>query len=127
MIINTDVLKRFNACSDASEEFARRFPYGLDISRLWREESERQQCWRELLADEFLQRYVGWAILTGILPARIEADLRGADLSRADLSGADLRRANLRGADLRGARYCQHTIWLSEFDLERSGSILIED
>ena len=46
--------------------------------------------WREVLSEPFLRRYVGWAIHAGILPARIAANLRGANLS--------------------GALYCRHTI-----------------
>src|SRR3990172_2004721 len=108
MIINAELLTRFNACSDAKARFVIRFPSGLDVSALWGESPQREEKWREILADEFLRYYVGWAINAGVLPARIGAnlsgaDLRGADLCGANLSGADLSGANLRWANLRGA------------------------
>src|SRR3990172_448289 len=103
MIINAELLTRFNACSDAKARFVIRFPSGLDVSALWGESPQREEKWREILADEFLRYYVGWAINAGVLPARIGANLSGADLRGADLCGANLRWANLREADLIGA------------------------
>src|SRR3990172_2396330 len=103
MIINAELLTRFNACSDAKARFVIRFPSGLDVSALWGESPQREEKWREILADEFLRYYVGWAINAGVLPARIGANLSGADLRGANLSGANLSGANLIGANLSGA------------------------
>ena len=118
MIITEDMLTLFKACPDAKQEFAERFPDGLDVGGLWLDYDARAKTWRRILSDKFLRRYVGWAIGEGLLPARIIGDfsdadlihavLRGAvlsdaDLSRADLSGAVLSGADLSGADLSGA------------------------
>src|SRR3990172_1846559 len=103
MIINAELLTRFNACSDAKARFVIRFPSGLDVSALWGESPQREEKWREILADEFLRYYVGWAINAGVLPARIGANLSGADLRGADLCGANLSEADLSGANLRWA------------------------
>ena len=103
MIINAELLTRFDACSEPKADFVRRFPSGLDVSALWGEPPQREEKWREILEDEFLHHYVGWAIGAGILPARINAHLIGADLSEAHLSGANLSGAHLSGADLSGA------------------------
>lgn len=43
---------------------------------------------------------------------KIDANLRGANLSDANLRYADLRGANLRGADLRGANHNELTAFL---------------
>ena len=108
MIIDLDMLVRFGACKLQRDEFAARFPNGLDVSGLWGTAEERSTTWRILLADEFLRRNAGWAIANGLVPARITANLRGANLTDANLWGAnltdaDLRGANLTRADLRGA------------------------
>ena len=113
MIITEDMLTLFKACPDAKQEFAERFPDGLDVGGLWLDYDARAKTWRRILSDKFLRRYVGWAIGEGLLPARIIGDfsdadlihavLRGAVLSDADLSGADLSGAVLSGADLSGA------------------------
>jgi uncharacterized protein YjbI with pentapeptide repeats len=95
------VLDNFNACEDASGEFEAQFPDGLDIGPLWGSFEEASEKWNEILSDDLLKRYVGWAIVTGLLPATIRADLRGANLHGADLSGANLRGADLSGANLR--------------------------
>src|SRR3989304_3294680 len=100
MIINPELLTRFNACSEAKAKFVRRFPSGLDVSALWGEPPQREEKWREILEDEFLHHYVGWAIGAGILPARIKAGLSGANLSEANLSWANLSEANLSWANL---------------------------
>jgi len=103
VIITEDMLTLFRACEDAKQEFARRFPDGLDIGGLWLDRDARARTWRRILDDEFLRRYMGWAIGKGLLPARIIGNFSGADLSRAVLSGADLSRAVLSGAVLSGA------------------------
>ena len=103
MIIDLDMLVRFGACKLQRDEFAARFPNGLDVSGLWGTAEERSTTWRILLADEFLRRNAGWAIANGLVPARITADLTDANLTDADLWGADLRGANLRGANLTDA------------------------
>ena len=107
-VINPKTLENFGPCSPAKDEFEKKFPKGFDIGPLWGTEEEANDKWGEILADPLLKKHVGWAIDVGILPARIRADLNGAnlsqaDLSEADLSEADLRWANLRWADLRGA------------------------
>jgi uncharacterized protein YjbI with pentapeptide repeats len=123
MIITRKVLENFDACELEADEFERRFPDGVDISELWGTAEEADALWKFILADDLLKRQVGWSIDAGILPARVRADLRGADLEgvnlrRADLEGAylvganlrwaylveaNLRRADLEGADLQGA------------------------
>jgi len=103
MIITEDMLTLFRACEDNKQEFARQFPDGLDIGGLWLDYDARARTWRRILSNEFLRRYVGWAIGEGLLPARIIGDFSGADLSGAVLSGAVLRGAVLSGADLRRA------------------------
>ena len=110
MIITLDILNNFNPCNDAQDEFARRFPDGLNISGLWGAQETADTTWKKLLADEFLKRHVGWAIRAGLIPAKVRADLRGANLSGAKLYGADLSEADLRWADLSDAN-------LSEADL----------
>jgi hypothetical protein len=50
--------------------------------------------------DEILKKHVLWLWNE---PGGVQANLKGADLSRANLHKADLRRANLHKADLRGA------------------------
>ena len=154
MIITEDMLTLFRACEDAKQEFARRFPDGLDIGGLWLDRDARARTWRRILDDEFLRRYMGWAIGKGLLPARIIGNFSGADLSRAVLSGAvlsgaflngvylsdavlsdadlrgavlsraDLRRADLSGADLSGAIVCNHTTGI---DFEIAGLVKIGD
>ena len=103
MIIDLDMLVRFGACKLQRDEFAARFPNGLDVSGLWGTAEERSTTWRILLADEFLRRNAGWAIANGLVPARITANLRGANLTGADLRGANLTDATLWGANLWGA------------------------
>ena len=98
MIIDLDMLVRFGACKMQRDKFAAWFPNGLDVSGLWGAADERSATWRTLLADEFLRRNAGWAIVRGLVPARITANLTGADLTDADLT-----RANLIGADLTDA------------------------
>ena len=146
MIIDLDMLVRFGACKLQRDEFAARFPNGLDVSGLWGTAEERSTTWRILLADEFLRRNAGWAIANGLVPARITANLRGANLTDAtlwganlwganltcanltdanltdaNLWGADLTRANLKNADLRGTHYNETTIWPINFDLIQTG------
>ena len=111
MIIDLDMLVRFGACKLQRDEFAARFPNGLDVSGLWGTAEERSTTWRILLADEFLRRNAGWAIANGLVPARITANLRGANLTDADLWGANLRGANLTDADLRGANLTDADLW----------------
>ena len=121
MIIDLDMLVRFGACKLQRDEFAARFPNGLDVSGLWGTAEERSTTWRILLADEFLRRNAGWAIANGLVPARITANLRGANLTDANLWGANLTRADLRGAnltradltraDLRGADLTRADLW----------------
>jgi len=89
------MLDRFGACNGAVAEFEERYPQGLDVSGLWGKRPERAKTWEGLLRDEFLRRYVGWAIAVGILPVRIVGDFTQADLRKADLRWADLRKANL--------------------------------
>jgi len=113
MIITEKILKHFAPRCDVVAEFTQRFPDGLDVSGLWGAVEQRDATWEHILRDEFLRKYIGWAIDVGILPARISANLRGvnlyganlrrADLRGADLRGADLHRANLYGANLYGA------------------------
>ena len=103
MIIDLDMLVRFGACKLQRDEFAARFPNGLDVSGLWGTAEERSTTWRILLADEFLRRNAGWAIANGLVPARITANLRGANLTGANLTGANLWGANLTDANLWGA------------------------
>ena len=104
MIVTAEMLSdNFGACLPAVELFADFWPKGLDISGLWGPEAEAADLWRCILDDTFLRCHVGWAISVGVLPARIWANLRGADLRWANLGGADLRWANLGGAVLRWA------------------------
>ena len=147
MKIDVDLLKRFKACQDALDQFAKKFPEGIDITALWGTAEDRNMKWREILGEPFLRRYVGWAIHAGILPARIaanlsEANLSGANLRKANLNEANLNGANLREADLSGANlseaslskanliwaiYCRHTAWPDDFDPKARGAILVED
>ena len=139
MIITEDMLTLFRACEDNKQEFARQFPDGLDIGGLWLDYDARARTWRRILSNEFLRRYVGWAIGEGLLPARIIGDFSGADLRRAVLrradlsgavlSGADLRRADLSGAVLSGAVMdgaivCNHTTGI---DFEIAGLVKLSD
>ena len=103
MIITKETLEAFNPCEDAAAEFERLHPDGLDVSGLWGDKETRAEIWQRLLADEFLRRYVGWAIGVGLIPARITGKLADANLHRANLSGANLSGADLRRADLSGA------------------------
>ena len=100
MIIDLDMLVRFGACKLQRDEFAARFPNGLDVSGLWGTAEERSTTWRILLADEFLRRNAGWAIANGLVPARITADLWGANLTDANLTDANLWGANLTRDDI---------------------------
>ena len=116
MIIDLDMLVRFGACKLQRDEFAARFPNGLDVSGLWGTAEERSTTWRILLADEFLRRNAGWAIANGLVPARITADLRGANLwganlTCANLTCANLTDANLTDANLRGANLTDANLW----------------
>ena len=121
MIIDLDMLVRFGACKLQRDEFAARFPNGLDVSGLWGTAEERSTTWRILLADEFLRRNAGWAIANGLVPARITANLRGANLTDATLWGANLwganltcanlTDANLTDANLRGANLTDANLW----------------
>ena len=129
MIVTVETLDNFDACNTARDEFAKRFPDGVDVGRLWGTKDEADAVWKTLLSDEFLKRHVGWAIAVGILPALIRADLRGAylrraylhgaDLRGADLHGADLRGADLHGANLHGARWNKYAIWPNGFEPPR--------
>ena len=103
MKITVEILDRFAPCRGARNEFAERFPDGLDISSLWGTSEQASKTWHMILSDRFLKQHVGWAISEGLLPARIRADLSGANLSGANLSGANLYGANLSGANLYGA------------------------
>ena len=129
MIITEDMLTLFKACPDVKQEFARLFPDGLDIGGLWLDYDARARTWRRILSDEFLRRYVGWAIGEGLLPARIigdfsDADLSGAVLSGAVLSGADLRGAVLSDAVMDGVIVCNHTTGI---DFEIAGLVKLDD
>ena len=103
MIIDREMLRRFNACQKQADLFEAAFPAGLDVSGLWGTNNERAATWLQLLSSEVVKHNLGWAISKGLIPARITADLYGADLSEADLRGADLRGADLCDADLRDA------------------------
>ena len=103
MLVTMEILDNFGPCRKARNKFAERFPDGIDISGLLGTEQEADAVWKQLLGDEFLKRHIGWAICAGLLPARVRANLSGADLTGADLSLAYLTRADLRGADLTGA------------------------
>ena len=107
MIITTDMLANFDACERVAAKFGEQYPQGLNIAPLWGTAEEADALWKKILGC-WLKRHIGWAIETGILPARIRANLGWANLYRADLyranlSGANLRGANLSGADLSGA------------------------
>ena len=99
--ITVQTLKQFSACDTA--EFAALYPQGYNVAWLWGSPAERAAGWRALLGDPFLRRHVGWAIEVGLLPVRIVANLRGADLTDANLTAADLTRADLTRANLAGA------------------------
>ena len=111
MLVTREMLRSFGACKDASNEFEKEYPDGLDISGLWGTFDQANETWRGLLANEFLRQYIGWAIWAGMLPARIRADLSRADLSRANLSWANLSEANLSWANLREAIWNEYTTW----------------
>lgn len=87
MIVTVEVLDNFNPCRHARQVFRERFPCGIDISGLWATKEEADALWNEILGDLFLKRHVGWAISAGLLPARIRADLSGADLYGAKWNG----------------------------------------
>ena len=125
IIITARMLREnFDACEIAVKRFENDYPDGLDIAPLWGTDEEADVLWKEILGG-WLKGQVGWAINAGILPARIRANLRGAnlvgaDLSGANLSGADLSwanlyRANLSGANLYRANYDEQTIWPEGF------------
>jgi len=140
MLITKEVLLGFNACDVV--EFAERFPQGYDISDLWT--ANRGTKWREILEDPLLKQHVGWAIVAGILPAKVvvdwpepdlqqanlqwtnllQANLQKADLRGADLQGANLQGANLHQANLRRAIYNKYTKFPAGF--EPDGMILVE-
>jgi len=114
MMITHDLLKRFGACSPTRDKFAVLYPDGFDIAPLWGTPEEASTCWRNILEDSFLRQQVGWAILHGILPARLRADLPGIVMPRVELSGvvfrgcltgADMRWANMRRANAIWARF----------------------
>lgn len=100
MIITGEVLGRFGACQSQKEMFAATFPDGLDISGLWGDTRERTATWERLLKIKVVKYNLGWAIFMGIVPARIVANLGGANLSGANLSWASLGGANLSQASL---------------------------
>jgi len=103
LVITAQILtETFGACTAATTKFREEYPDGLDIAPLWGTDEEASNLWQMILKG-WLKTHVGWAISSGIIPAKIRADLRGADLSGANLSRADLRGADLRGASLRGA------------------------
>ena len=103
MIIDREMLRRFNACAEQADLFEAAYPDGLDVSGLWGTSAERNATWLRLLSADVVKRNIGWAIGEGLIPARIMTDLSGANLSGTNLSGANLSGANLSGADLRGA------------------------
>jgi len=103
MIINFEMLTKFNVCQDEKDAFVEAFPDGLDVSGLWGTADQRAATWLRLLQSEVVKRNLGWVIGEGLVPARITANLSGANLTGANLRGADLTGANLRGADLTGA------------------------
>ena len=98
MIITGKILREFDACEPGIKEFEEKYPSGYDISALWTK--DRAAKWLEMLTDDLIKRYVGWAIRGGVLPARIEADLSGANLRWADLSEANLSSVDLSDANL---------------------------
>jgi uncharacterized protein YjbI with pentapeptide repeats len=100
MIITVEILNNFYACDNGVKGFEKHFPNGLDISGLWGRKSERQKTWLFILTHPYLKTQVGWAIMGGLLPAKIWADLSGIDLSGANLAGANLYRVDLTGANL---------------------------
>ena len=100
MIITNETLEKFGACNDAKSAFAGEFPDGLDISGLWGDADLRQNTWMTIFSSPVCKKNLGWAIYVGLIPARITADLAGADLSRTNLARADLSRTNLAGANL---------------------------
>ena len=103
MIITNEILENFGACNGAKSAFAVEFPDGLDISGLWGDANQRHNTWMKIISSSVCKKNLGWAIYVGLIPARITADLAGADLTGANLAGADLTGANLAGANLRGA------------------------
>lgn len=119
LCVTTEMLRTFGACDGgALQRFGLEFPQGLDIAPLWGSEKEASELWGRLL-QSWLKEWVGWGIAAGILPARIRADLRGADLSWANLQDADLRAVDLRGANLRWAILDEaHLRNLPEADLQ---------
>lgn len=96
------MLHDFKACCWESERFIADYPNGFDIGGLWGSDEEAASVWHALFTSEWKYR-IGWAISVGLLPARIRADLRGANLQEAGLWGANLHRANLCKANLREA------------------------
>ena len=100
MIITNEILENFGACNGAKSAFAVEFPDGLDISGLWGDANQRHNTWMKIISSSVCKKNLGWAIYVGLIPARITADLAGADLTGANLAGADLSRANLAGANL---------------------------
>ena len=108
MIINFEMLTKFNVCQDEKDAFVEAFPDGLDVSGLWGTADQRAATWLRLLQSEVVKRNLGWVIGEGLVPARITANLSGANLTGANLrganlTGADLYEANLNGANLNGA------------------------
>jgi len=103
LVITAQILtETFGACTAATTKFREEYPDGLDIAPLWGTDEEASNLWQMILKG-WLKTHVGWAISSGIIPAKIRADLGEADLRGASLRGANLRGANLGEADLRGA------------------------
>jgi uncharacterized protein YjbI with pentapeptide repeats len=129
LIINDQVLRNFSACRELRDEFVRDHPNGLDISPLWGSEREAGLLWAIIIASPW-RRQIGWAMQRGLLPSRIRANLRGANLREANLTsayltganlreanltGANLREADLTGADMSGVRQNEYTRWPSGY------------
>ena len=100
MIIDREMLRRFNACAEQADLFEAAYPDGLDVSGRWGTSAESNATWLRLLSADVVKRNIGWAIGEGLIPARITANLR---------------EANLSGADLREANYDGHTTWPDGF------------
>ncbi len=99
MRVTQKLLTDKGACQEGVEAFIKAFPKGFDSAN-WTLEKQL-----EVLHDESLRRYFGWAYFNGIVPlwSMYGANLYGANLSSANLNSANLSSAHLTTAHQTGA------------------------
>ncbi len=104
MIIDSNLLLRFNPCEEELQMFKYEYPHGLDVSWLWSNNDKRRKEWKRVLSIPLLRRNLGWAIYKGIIPGVISGDFSGMDLRHLYLSHASIIRSDFSDANLMWSR-----------------------